>query len=70
MTENIADLTYAQAITELEAILKQMEADGSSIDELARDVERAAALITFCRERLRATEIRVHDVVANLSENA
>jgi exodeoxyribonuclease VII small subunit len=61
-------LPYQEAVKELETILKRIEGEGVDLDALARDVERAAVLITLCRERIRSTEAQVRTVVAELEE--
>ncbi|MEQ8703625.1 MAG: exodeoxyribonuclease VII small subunit [Phaeodactylibacter sp.] len=49
-------ITYEEAIKELQETVAQLQEDEVSIDELSAKVKRAAALITYCREKLRATE--------------
>ncbi len=61
-------LPYQDAVKELETILKRIEGEGVDLDALARDVERAAVLITLCRDRIRSTEAQVRTVVAELEE--
>lgn len=50
------ELTYNQALTELEAILKSFDSGEADIDTLSAQVARATELITFCRERLQKVE--------------
>jgi exodeoxyribonuclease VII small subunit len=58
--------TYSEASGELEAILRVIESGELDLDLLSEKVERAAALLTICREKLAATETRVKKVVAEL----
>lgn len=51
--------TYKQAIVELEGILEKMQHTAVDIDQLEKDIKRAAELIQFCKEKLRSTEERV-----------
>lgn len=60
------ELTYTQAVTELEAILRTMQSDQCDIDHLAAHTRRAAALLKACRERLCATEEELKGVLASL----
>jgi len=53
------ELTYEQALAELQAIVADLQEDAIGIDELAAKSERAADLIRFCREKLRRTEERL-----------
>ena len=52
----VKDLTYNQAISELEQILRLMQSDECDIDRLAALTRRATELIAECRKRLTATE--------------
>lgn len=52
----VKDLTYSQAISELENILRQMQSDALDIDLLATYTRRATELLTECRNRLTATD--------------
>lgn len=58
--------TYSEASAELEAILTEVEGGEIDLDLLSEKVERAAALLALCRERLAATETKVKKVVADL----
>ena len=64
------ELGYAGAQDELEAILSRLEDDDVDIDLLARDVERAAQLIRFCRGRILTARGDVERVVADLAATA
>ncbi len=46
------DLTYSEAITELEAIVAKMERNDCDIDSLAAYTTRALELLKFCKQRL------------------
>lgn len=50
------DLTYSQAVAELEKILRLMQSDECDIDRLAALTRRATELIAECRSRLVATD--------------
>lgn len=57
---------YAEAMAELEQILRDLEGDELDVDMLASRVERASLLISLCRERIGAARVQVERVVANL----
>ncbi|MCD9625448.1 exodeoxyribonuclease VII small subunit [Rhabdothermincola salaria] len=59
-------LGYAEAVTELEEILAQLDGDEIDVDHLATQVRRAASLIALCRERLGAARVEVTRIVADL----
>lgn len=59
--------TYAQASAELEQILQDIESGEIDLDVLTEKVERAAALLAVCRQKLAATETKVTKVTAELA---
>lgn len=63
-------LTYSKALTELEQIIAEIEAEDIDIDTLSEKVKRAAFLINFCKNRLRDTEEEVKKIVSEIDTNA
>ena len=57
---------WNDAREELDAILRRLESGTDDVDAVAALVERAAVLITVCRTRLRAAQMRVDRVLAEL----
>ncbi len=57
------EITYKDALAELEIILSAIEDEQVDIDELAVKVKRSAELIRLCRSRIDAAEIQVEAVV-------
>ena len=66
--ETTDDIGYADAMSELEAILDDLEDDDLDVDILATKVERASTLIQLCRDRIGAARVQVERVVASLDE--
>lgn len=64
------ELTYEAAVSELEGIVTALQRDDVGVDELAAKVARGAALVEVCRNRLRAAELAVEEVVASLRSAA
>ncbi|MDE6629747.1 MAG: exodeoxyribonuclease VII small subunit [Muribaculaceae bacterium] len=62
----LKDLTYNQAMTELEGILRTMQSDQCDIDRLASLTRRATQLIAECRSRLVATDEELKAILADL----
>jgi exodeoxyribonuclease VII small subunit len=58
--------TYTAASDELEQILQELESGDVDLDALAEKVERAAALLAICRQRLAATATKVEKITAEL----
>lgn len=61
-----AQLTYRQAITELEEILRTMQSDDCDIDRLGSLTRRATELIAECRRRLIATDEELRTILSSL----
>jgi len=62
------EITYADAMAELEAIVAGLDDADVDVDLLAARVARAAELITVCRERIARTRLEVERIVAELDE--
>ena len=60
------DLGYAEAMTELEGILDELEGDHLDVDVLAERVRRAAELIKLCRTRISRAQEDVNRIVTDL----
>jgi exodeoxyribonuclease VII small subunit len=58
---------YAAASAELEQILQDIESGQIDLDVLAEKVERAAALLTLCRQKLAATETKVKKITTEMN---
>ena len=69
-SETTDDIGYADAMSELESILDDLEDDALDVDVLATKVERASTLIQLCRDRIGAARVQVERVVASLDETA
>jgi len=70
MTDNETPdgIGYADAMSELETILDDLEDDALDVDVLAAKVERASVLIQICRDRIGAARVQVERVVASLDD--
>ena len=52
----MANNTYTKAYTELQSIVSKMQNEEIGLDELGKEVKRAAELIKMCKEKLRDVE--------------
>jgi exodeoxyribonuclease VII small subunit len=59
---------YAQALDELDAILRELEGSDVDVDRLADRVGRATELIALCRTRIQTARLRIDEVIADLDE--
>jgi exodeoxyribonuclease VII small subunit len=60
------EVRWADAITELEAILAKLDDDALDVDVLAAQVARASELISLCRDRIARTKLEVERIVGDL----
>lgn len=65
----VKELTYNQAVSELDTILRTMQSDRCDIDSLTAYTRRAAELLRECRSRLTATDEELRGILADLTEN-
>lgn len=68
MTDPVA-AGYAEALDELETILAQLERSDVDVDVLAAQVQRAAALIAFCRDRIGNARLQIEQAVSALGDD-
>lgn len=61
---------YAEALAELDGILAQLERADVDVDVLAQQVQRAATLIAFCRDRIGTAKLQIEEAVAGLGDPA
>lgn len=64
---NVKDMTYRDAVNELDTILREMQSDNCDIDKLSAMTRRATELITECRNRLTATDEELRNILATLT---
>jgi len=64
----IKELSYNQAVSELEAILRTMQNDSCDIDKLTVYTRRATELLKECRSRLTTTDEELRAILADLEK--
>lgn len=62
----LESLDFAGAMAEMERIVAELESDTVDVDRLAERVERAAVLVTWCRDRIDGTRFRVEEMLERL----
>lgn len=68
MEEN-TQMTYTQAVTELEQLVKQMQDPECSIDNLTDYTKRCKELLDICRKKLTAADEQLKQVLASLQQS-
>ena len=61
------ELTYTQAVNELEELVKKMQDPECSIDNLSQYTKRSKELLEFCRKRLTATDEELKRILNDIS---
>jgi exodeoxyribonuclease VII small subunit len=59
---------YTHAFKELIEIVNDIEKGDITVDALSDKVKRAAELIAICKQKLRATELDVRNILQELDE--
>ena len=57
-------MNYEEALKQLESIVRKMENDEYSIDEIAVQLKTAQRLIKFCKDKLTKTEQEIQKIQA------
>jgi len=66
MAENIS---YKEAIEEIESILQQVESGELDVDQLTDKVKRVSALLEICNKKLKTTEKEVEKIIKDMQED-
>ncbi len=68
-SEAPGELSFSQAMEELERVLRRLEGDEVDIDLLGRELGRAAELLELCRKKIRRAEVEVQQIVEAIEED-
>ena len=68
-TTAVEKLSYEEAMSDLTAILEELEGEESDLDRLAERVKRASELVRHCREKIHRTEMEVEKVLKDLPDD-
>ena len=60
--------TYNEAVNELEEIVKQMQSNECSIDNLSELTTRSLELLQFCKDKLTKTDEELKKIFVNLTD--
>jgi exodeoxyribonuclease VII small subunit len=63
------ELSYKEAISEIEEILQQIENDEPDVDQLSEKVKRLSFLVAWCREKLHNTEEEIEKILKEIEKN-
>lgn len=60
---------YAEAISELEGLLRDLDSGSIDVDVLSTKVTRASYLIDWCNERITAVQMTIDELVAGFADD-
>ena len=66
MEEKDQKMTYSQAIGELEKIVKEMQSENCSIDNLSANTTRSLELLKICKAKLQSTDEELKKILNEL----
>ena len=64
--DEIQKLTYSEAVAELEKIVREMQSDACSIDNLSRLTSHSLELLKVCKAKLLSTDEELKKILAEL----
>lgn len=62
------DLTYSDAYSKLEELVKQLEEGDIPLDKLSLKVKQANELISICESKLRNIQTEVNDTIKTVTK--
>jgi exodeoxyribonuclease VII small subunit len=68
-SDDATSVSYVGAVTELRAILDELEHEDIDVDRLAERVARAAELIEVCRTRIASARLEVDRIVLSVEDD-
>lgn len=62
MTEDIKDLSFEDALVQLENIVRELESGRIRLDDAVKAYERAVALKQLCETKLKAAQLKIEKI--------
>ena len=62
------EMTYTQAVNELEELVKKMQDPECSIDNLSNYTKRSKELLDICRKKLTVSDEELKRILADMSK--
>ncbi|MDA3954462.1 MAG: exodeoxyribonuclease VII small subunit [Bacteroidales bacterium] len=62
------EISYNEAVGEIEQILQQLENEELDIDILTEKVKKVSSLVKLCKKKLHQTEEEVQKILENISD--
>jgi exodeoxyribonuclease VII small subunit len=68
--ENLKDLSFEEALTELEVIVRKMESGNSDLESSINDYDKGNKLLKHCEKRLNEAKLKVEKIVKDKNGEA
>lgn len=65
MTKAIENMSFEDALSELEDIIKQIETGQATLEESIKSFERGALLRSHCNKKLSEAKLKIEKIVQN-----
>ena len=65
-SDDLGEMSFADAMNEVEGVLTRLEGDEIDVDQLAAELSTAAKLLDVCRQKIRRAEAEVEAVTERL----
>ena len=62
-------LSYKDAVSEIEEILQKIENEELDVDDLSTKVKQVSTLIAFCKKKLHETESEVEKILKDIDND-
>ncbi len=62
------DISYNEAIAEIEMILEEIESEKIDIDSLSAKVKKATELISLCKEKLKKADEEIENLMKSIEK--
>jgi len=62
------NITYTEAVNQIEEILRKIENNELDMDELTKQVRNASELIKYCKSRLFETEQEIEKILDDIKD--
>ena len=63
------EISYQEAILEIEEIIKKIESGELDVDQLTDQVKRVSTLLDICRKRLKTAEEEIKKIIDGMKED-
>lgn len=63
------EISYQEAIQEIEEIIKKIESGELDVDQLTGQVKRVSYLLDICRKKLKTAEEEIEKIIEGMKED-